>query len=145
MKKWFKILVLSLALFFCVDNLKSQILCGPDNYNTWILSNPSCYGCSSFYVMVASKPVQTNGLYYYDIYMWSNSFYASGYASNTYIKQVNIYAIDFNGRENLMLTFPYLVVPPKSYSFNGYFYVGCVYSQSPEQTIKTTWLNATIW
>jgi hypothetical protein len=147
MKKWFKNLICILCFVFFIKNSTAQnsITIGNYNYNSWELSNEACYGCGSFYVMVVNNGLSTNGYYYYDIYFWSNSFYTNGYAANTYVKPVTVYAVDPNGRNTLMFNLKYVVVQPKSNSFNGYFYVGYVYSTSANQKIKISWSNASAW
>ncbi len=146
MKNWIKNLLLTLTFLLSFNIVKAQsISISNGYYNTWLLSNESCYGCGSFYVMVVNNPTQANGYYYYDIYFWSNSFYGNGYAANTYIKPVYIYVVNPDGYEKLVLTFKYAMVPPKSNSFNGYFYVGYVYSTSPSQKIKLNWSSASAW
>jgi hypothetical protein len=147
MKKWFKNMLIVLLFLFCTNkaNAQNSIAIDYNYYNTWQLSNESCYGCGSFYVMVVNNPNPVNGYYYYDIYFWSNSYYSNGYAANTYIKPVNIYAIGPDGRGTLVLAFTYAVVPPKSVAFNGYFYVGYVYSMSSMQKIKINWSSASAW
>lgn len=147
MKKWFRNFLIILLTVFSLNTASSQnsLTIGPSNYNNWVLSNNTCYGCGSFYVMVVNNPNPINGYYYYDIYFWSNSYYSNGYAANTYIKPVNIYAIGPDGVGTLVLTFTYAVVPPRSDVFNGYFYVGYVYSMSAYQKIKINWSSATAW
>lgn len=147
MKQWLKRILITLALFVSFNaNAQNSITIGPGNYGKWLLSNESCYGCGSFYVMVTNTYNPADGFYYYDIYLWSNSYYSNGYTANTYIKGVNIYALNLNGiSENLVLNFQYLVVPPKSYQFNGYFYVGYVYSTISTQKIKLNWQSASAW
>lgn len=146
MIKYIKNLLVILAITFSCNAIsQNDITIEPGQYSQWSMSNQTCYGCGSFLTMVVNNPVQSKGYYYYDIYFWSNSFYTNGYAANTYIKQVNIYAQDPSGRNTLVLTFPYTVVPPKSDAFNGYFYVGYVYSTSAMQKIKITWSNVNVW
>jgi hypothetical protein len=134
-------------VFLSFTDIKSQnfITIGSENYNQWILSNNTCYGCGSFYVMVVNNPTPVKGYYYYDIYFWSNSFYANGYAANSYIKFIDVYGTDYKGNNIPVLNFQYVVVPPKSYTFNGYFYLGYVYSLSSTQRIQITWSTVNPW
>ena len=147
MKKWFKNLLLIIAVIFSINTTIAQtnITIGNGSYNSWALSNTACYGCGSFYTMIVNNPNPIDGYYYYDIYLWSNSYYTNGYAANTYVKPINIYTLDPFGKSKLVLTFAYVVVPPKSASFNGYFYLGYVYSTSAMQKIKLTWSNVSAW
>jgi hypothetical protein len=147
MKKWFRNILIVLLILVCTSKSHAQtsITIGSDDYSSWVLSNPTCYGCGSFFTMVVNNPNPIDGYYYYDIYFWSNSFYSNGYAANTYIKPVYVYALDPSGKSTLVLNFSYAVVPPKSVSFNGYFYVGYVYSTSANQKIKISWSNISAW
>ena len=147
MIKWIKKLLITLSIVLCSSNINAQnfFVVGNGNYSTWNLTNQTCYGCGSFFIMVANNPTPSNGYFYYDIYFWSNSFYTNGYAANTYIKEINVYAVDPKGRDVPVLYVPYTLVPPKSYSFNGSFYIGYVYSVSPIQTIKISWSSASAW
>jgi len=145
--KWFRNILIVIMLMFSCGNFTAQnnLVIGPNYYNSWVLSNRTCYGCGSFFAMVVNNPNPTKGYYYYDIYFWSNSYYTNGYAANTYIKQVNIYTVDPSGKEYFIFKMPYAVVAPKSDAFNGYFYVGYVYSTSAMQNIKISWLSASAW
>jgi hypothetical protein len=147
MKKWITniLLVFILTLSFKVKG-QSNVIINNSEYNTWQLSNDACYGCGSFYVMVVnSANPDKSGLYYYDIYLWSNSFYTTGYASSSYVKNIKIYGIDPSGKETLILKLDYALVPPKSQYFDGNFYLAYVYSGSARQTIKLTWSEISIW
>lgn len=146
MKKWFKCILISLCLLL-ISPAKSQnsMEIGSGNYGAWQLSNKSCYGCGSFFVMVVNNPKPAKGYYYYDIYLWSNSFYTNGYAANTYVKQISVYTLDPEGKEYFIFKMPYVVVAPKSESFNGYFYLGYVYSTSAMQDVKIKWFNSSAW
>jgi hypothetical protein len=147
MKSTFKKIIIILFAILSFNSIKSQnvITIGNENYNQWVLSNNTCYGCGSFYVMVVNNPTPIKGYYYYDIYFWGNSFYSNGYAANSYIKFIDIYGNDHRGINIPILNFQYIVVPPKSYTFDGYFYVGYVYSLSSTQRIQITWSTVNPW
>jgi hypothetical protein len=147
MKNWAKNILLILLLTLSIKvKAQNSVTIYNNNYNTWNLSNSTCYGCGSVYVMVvnANYP-DKSGLYYYDVYLWSNSFYANGYASSSYIKMIKVYGIDPSGKETLILKMDYALVPPKSQYFNGNFYLAYVYSGSAMQTIKITWSDINAW
>jgi len=147
MIKYIKRLLIILAFVFSANTMSAQnsILLNYGNYNEWVLSNNTCNGCSSFFAMVVNNPTPSNGYYYYDIYLWGNSFYSNGYAANTYIKSVNVYMLTPSGTWNSVIPYSYLIVPPKSDVFDGYFYVGYIYSTSKMQSIKITWVNTSVW
>lgn len=86
-----------------------------------------------------------SGLYYYDIYLWSNSFYTNGYAASSYVKNIKIYGVDPYGNETFLFKIDYALVPPKSEYFDGNFYLAYVYSGSAVQTIKITWSDIKTW
>lgn len=147
MKNFIKNILLILFFTFTFKvNSQNSIYINSSQYNTWQVSNNSCYGCGSFYIMVTNtKYPNKEGFYYYDIYLWSNSFYTNGYASSSYVKNINLYAIDPYGKEQFILNLNYALVPPKSQYFNGSFYLAYVYSISARQTIKLTWTDIEVW
>jgi hypothetical protein len=148
MIKWFKNLLLVFLLVLSFNEVKSQnsIILGPSTYNKWVLSNSTCSGCGSFYIMVTNQLYPANdGYYYYDIYLWSNSFYTNGYAASSYVKNIKISILQPNGTYYQVLTLDYALVPPKSMCFNGYFHLAYVYSFSAKQTIKLTWSDTEVW
>ena len=140
MKKYFKILLFTMAILFGVSKVEAQSMTiNNSSYNQWIPSNSTCAGCGSIFVMVSS-PVQKSGAFYYDIYLWSNSFYVNGFAANSYVKNIFV-----NVQGATVIALPYVVVPPKSNVFNGYFYLGFVYSGNPAETIVVNWSNISAW
>ncbi len=154
MKKWFKNLFLTLVLILSLNSVnvaqssvaQNSITVSSVDYNKWILSNSSCYGCSSFYLMVVNTTNPSkDGLYYYDVYLWSNSFYANGYAASSYVKNINFFVVDPSGNKKFILKLDYALVPPKSQYFSGSFYLAYIYSISAKQTIKITWSETEIW
>lgn len=148
MRKWIKNLFLALLLTLSFNSVSAQnsVTIQNSDYNKWELSNNTCYGCGSFYVMVVNTSIPDKaGLYYYDIYLWSNSFYPSGYAASSYVKNINIYVVDPSGKEAFILKMDYALVPPKSQYFNGSFYLAYIYSGSARQTIKITWSETAVW
>jgi hypothetical protein len=148
MIKWFKNLFLGLLLVLSFNCAKSQnsIAIGPSNYNRWILSNNTCSGCGSFYVMVVNQAYPANdGYYYYDVYLWSNSFYTNGFAASSYVKNIKLSLLQPNGTYMQVLALDYALVPPKSAYFNGYFHLAYAFSYSARQTIKITWSDIEVW
>lgn len=147
MINWFKKIILSTLLVFfgyktCAQN---TIILTPYNYKTWVPTSQACSGCGSFFVMVVNNPTPSNGYYYYDIYLWSNSFYQNGYAANSYVKNIQISLLLPSGLYKGVLNVDYALVPPKSAYFDGYFHLAYVYSLSPQQTIKLNWFSTTPW
>jgi hypothetical protein len=147
MKNWIKNILLILLLTFSIK-VKGQnsITIYNNNYNTWNISNTTCSGCGSFYAMIVNTSIpDKSGLYYYDIYLWSNSFYQTGYASSSYVKNIQVFTIDPSGKETLVLKMDYALVPAKSEYFNGNFFLAYVYSGSAMQTIELTWSDINVW
>lgn len=146
-----KNLIKNILLIFLLTlsiKVKSQnrITIYSNNYNTWNLSNNTCAGCGSVYLMVVNTTIpDKSGLYYYDIYLWSNSFYANGYAASSYVKNIKLYAVDPSGNETFILKMDYALVPAKSQYFNGNFYLAYVYSGSNSQAIKLTYSDINVW
>lgn len=136
------------VLLFLNLSLKAQnsLTISPTRYQQWVQVGSSCYGCSSFYLMVVNETTpRTDGLYYYNVYLWSNSFYNNGYVSSTYIKTIKIYSKDISGTETFLLKLDYALIPPKSDYFDGVYHLAYLYSYSARETIKITWFDKTIW
>ena len=148
MIKWIKNIIITLGFLFSSSTLKvgaqNYITVFPSQYNSWVLSNTSCYGCGSFYVIVTNSGY-IDGYYYYDIYLWSNSFYTNGYTANSYIKNMNVYSIDSKNNRINIFNLDYVLVPPKSDFFDGYYYLGYAYSTNANQAIKLTWATVEAW
>jgi len=146
MIKWFRNLLLILITFFYFNtSAQNSMVIYPSDYKNWMTSNQTCAGCGSFFVMVVNNPVPYNGYYYYDVYLWSNSFYQNGYASSSYVKNIKISIMQPNGVYQNVLNIDYALVPPKSPSFDGYFHLAYVYSLSAQQRIKLNWSSTTPW
>jgi len=141
-----KISLLFLLLLPTKVASQSSITLGSSQYNQWIQVGNTCYGCSSFFIKVinTTRP-DSKGLYYYDVYLWSNSFYSNGYVGSTYVKNIKVYAKDISGAETFILKLDYALVPPKSDYFNGHYYLAYVYSTSARQIIKIKWDNIEVW
>lgn len=147
MKNLIKKILLTLLLTLSIGvKSQNQMTFYNNHYNKWYVSNQSCYGCGSFYIMIVNTPYPDNyGMYYYDIYLWSNSFYSNGYAASSYIKNIKIYTVDPAGNEKFILKLDYALVAPKSQYFDGNFYLAYVYSGSAMQRIKITWSEINPW
>lgn len=149
MIKYFNTLIFSLIILFFVSNkIESQntISINPYNYNRWIMSNETCSGCGSFYLMVVnSQYPDQNGFYYYDIYLWSNSYYLNGFASSSYVKNIIVYTLQESNIYTNTMSFNYALVPPKSQYFDGYFHLGYIYSYNSRQKMKISWSEVNAW
>ena len=147
MKNFIKKILLTLLLTLSISaSSQNQMTFYSNHYNQWYMSNQPCYGCGSFYITIANTTYpDKSGLYYYDIYLWSNSFYTNGYAASSYVKNIKIYTLDPAGNEKLVFKLDYALIPPKSQYFNGNYYLAYVYSGSAMQTIKITWSDITVW
>ena len=108
----------------------------------WKLSNQACYGCGSLYVSILrdSKPNE-KGLYYFYVYLWSNSFYANGLKASTYVTNINVYAGNGDGGKTSVLTIPYFVAKPKTDIFSGYNLIATLYGADPTQVWFITWVQ----
>jgi hypothetical protein len=109
------------------------------NYNTWIKAcEPAC-GKGSFYLYAHKTYNQSNGLYYFQVYVWSDSFYKNCNQAYTYIDNVSIYLSE--NKKN-SLNFDYFLASPKTASFNGWNYIAYIYSTSANQKFKFEWGSA---
>src|SRR3990170_3036340 len=58
-------------------------------YYEWQLSNAGCYGCASFYWKVGRTPI-AGGNWQFDLWFYSNSFYANGTWGSTYVNGIMV-------------------------------------------------------
>lgn len=141
--------ILTTVLLFVTLSSFSQnnsVLVSNTMYKKWLQVGQTCYGCTSFYIMVVNQTEpSSDGLYYYNVYFWSNSFYNNGYVASTYLKNINVYGVDVNSTETPILKINYALVPPKSNYFDGTFHLAYVYSTSARQIVKITWSEIGIW
>lgn len=145
--KWFKkilftILIIIAPIFSSAQSGYQYV--DASNCYQWIkLSNSQC-GKASFYIYV--DKVYNNGsrLYYYNIYLWSDSYYNNCNTSSTYISNINVYAFN-NGKYSKAFGVPYLLAKPKSNYFNGWNFLGYVYTYSSNQSIKITWEDISLY
>ena len=134
-----------MTVFLLVSSLahaQGSIIFDGNNYNQWIkIGEPAC-GVGSFYLYVNQYYSQADGLYYYEIYVWSDSYYKNCNPSYTYIKDVVIYVHNGTNYSN-SLSYDYFLASPKTTTFNGWNYLAYVYSGSASQKFKITWSGAT--
>jgi hypothetical protein len=143
---WIKKITTAIALVCSLNTgAQNQMIIEPSRYNTWVESNTTCAGCGSFYAMVVNEKVRAkDGYYYMYVYLWSNSYYANGYTASSYIKHINFFFTD-GVRDYPAINFQYVLVPPKSLDFNGWYQVAYLYHVYPNQIIKITWSNVKAW
>lgn len=140
---WFKKIFL-ISVFTIISVIANDVKAqgsqyiNSSNYFNWIkIGEPSC-GNGSFYIYVNRYYNQTQGLYYFEIYIWSDSYYKNCKESYTYIDDVVLY-IDDKGYYSQVLVLDYYLAQPKNASFNGWNYIAYVYSSNPNQKIKIKW------
>lgn len=130
------IVVLSAVANFA--NAQGSVTISSSNYFTWVkVDEPAC-GKGSFYVYVNKYYNTADRLYYYEIYIWSDSYYKNCNTSYTYIEDVVLYVHD-NGNYIKALTLDYFLAAPKTGTFNGWNYMAYVYSGSASQKFKIKW------
>lgn len=136
MKNWFK-KILAVAAFMLISlaaQSQGSLTINSTNYNKWVqVCNTAC-GKGSFYVYVNKYYNQTDKYYYYEIYVWSESYYKNCTSAYTYIDEVKIYANNIQ-----VLILDYYLASPKTDTFNGWNYMAYVYSSKENETIKITW------
>jgi hypothetical protein len=127
-----------LSIVFNKANAQSEQYINSSNYYTWIQTcNPDC-GKGSFYTYVNRYYNQNSGYYYFEIYIWSNSYYKNCNEAYTYIDDVVIY-VESKGNYTSVLKLDYYLASPKTATFNGWNYMAYVYSTNPNQKFKIKW------
>lgn len=144
--KWFKKIIIVLSLMFLSSFSYSQgeMNFNSNNYYQWVnIKNSQC-GQASFYIYVDRIYNSGSRLYYYNIYIWSDSYYSNCNASTTYIKNINVYGFD-SGKYSKVFGTPYLLAKPKNSYFNGWNFLGYIYSYSSNKNIKVTWRGTSLY
>ena len=144
--KWFKKILATIALVFLTSFAYSQgsVNFNQNNYYQWVNIGSSLCGKANFYVYVDRTYNSSSRLYYYNIYFWSDSYYNNCNASPTYISNIGAYAFA-NGKYTKVLGTPYMLAKPKSEYFNGWNFLGYIYSYSSNQNIKINWGGASLY
>jgi len=144
--KWFKKILTILTLVFLTSFAYSQgeVNFNNSNYSQWVKIKNSQCGQASFYVYVGKTYNSASRLYYYNIYIWSDSYYRNCNASSTYITNINIYEFD-TGKYSKVFETPYLLAKPKNAYFNGWNLLGYIYSYNSSLNIKLTWGSISIY
>jgi len=149
-KMLFKTLLIILFFLLLSKHAKSQKQQQLNNLTTvthvdangyvydWQRSNPGCYGCGSFYVKIERDiyPDET-GMYNFYVKFYSNSFYANGQKSHTYIPSIWVYFS--NGFDDYLQLEPFWLLV---------FDTGVgatLKSQNKYQIIKLVWSNPTVY
>ena len=91
MKKIVLYTLFSLLLSFNIKS-QNQVVLDYNNYNVWTQCLESGYGKSSFFVSVTNEYSTLDGLYYYKIYLFNNSFNYNHMEAPTYLESVSVYA-----------------------------------------------------
>ncbi len=146
---WLKKIFLISAVFILSSILNISVAQGEININSskcfrWIEVSTQACKKGSFYVYVNRRYNQENGFYYFDIYIWSNSYYENCNESSTYIDDVDIY-INSGGRYVPAVNLDYYLAAPKTNSFNGWNYMAYVYSKDPNQLFKIKWSSVSTY
>lgn len=111
----------------------------PSNYNQWLHCEDAGYGKGSFGIITYHSGYKENdGYYYYDVYLWNNSYYKNGNVCSSYIKDIKVYVWDKGTWVNV-INFGYALVHPASDTFDGYFHLTYIYNTMPVKKIKITW------
>ena len=143
MKNWFK-KILAITTFLLISSFaqaQEVVYFDNTNYNQWIQIGDVACGKASFHLYVNQYYNQTDGLYYYEIYVWSDSYYKNCNPSYTYIENVIVYVYDGSVYSN-SLSMDYYLASPKTTTFNGWNYLAYVYSASANQKFKIAWDGA---
>lgn len=142
----FKIILFSILLIISPlisipkssDNSTTQIDRNGYVYN-WKMYNRSCSNCESFYYKIERTiHPDKNGFYFFYLYFYSNTF-SNGVLTFSYIKNINVYSVLKDGTKQLLLKPFYIVVPPKSATYDGIYRANCyLYSVDPQQVFDIT-------
>jgi len=115
------------------------------NYNKQLQCENAGRGEGSFGIITyTSGQKEKDGYHYYDIYLWSNSFYENGVPCSSYIKNIKVFVWK-NGTWSNVINFPYALVHPPSETFDGYYHLTYIYNATKVNNIKITWSEVTTY
>ncbi len=108
----------------------------PTVYINWQLTNQGCYGCASFYWMVNKTYVPETAQYRFDIWFYSNSFYANGGWASTYLQ-----GLYFNVDGYYLYNDPSWLLFREKFSST----LTSFYTVNPAPVIKMTWASMRVY
>lgn len=105
-------------------------------YIPWRITNEGCYGCPSFYWSVNETYVPSVGQYKFDIWFYSNSYYATGGWASTYVQGL-YFKIDGY----------YLYQEPSWLLFKDKYTSSLTtfYTTNPAPTVNITWTSMKVY
>lgn len=137
--KYLFTIMLFLLSFTAISQSTGSIILKEDNYNNWYQCEESGYGKPSFYVGVSfTGEMETDGYYYYDIFLYNNSYYRNGKECSTYITNLKYY-VWVGDKWVHIYTQDYALVKPATTNYNGMYHAIYVYNFSKIKKIKITW------
>lgn len=108
----------------------------PTLYIDWKLTNQGCWGCASFYWSVNRQYIPSMGQYKFDIWFYSNSFYANGQWASTYVQGLYFFVDGYN----LYKDPAWLLFKDKyTTTFTSF------YTSNPTPVVKITWSSMSIY
>ena len=118
------------------SNQAYQQQSAPTLYIDWKLTNDGCYGCPSFYWSVNKTYVSSMGQYRFDIWFYSNSYYATGGWASTYVQGMYFNVDGY-----------YLYKEPSWLLFKEKFNstLTSFYTTNPNPVIKMTWESMSVY
>lgn len=143
MIKWIKniLTVFSFVMLYSFAQAQGGVAYfSSSSYNQWIEFSEKRCGKAGFYIYIRRYYKPSHRVFYYDIYIWSDSYYRNCLPSYTYINNIMVYMHDGKNYKPV-LNLDYYIASPKKSDFNGWNYLGYLYSRNSNQNIKITWTD----
>lgn len=131
-------------IIFVFTFSQSGLVVNNSEYNKWIQLGETRNMNPSFFVAVSDRGNRRiDGLYYYDVYLYTNSFYRN-VLSPTLIEGVNFLVWE-NSKWKSVHYIDYIILKVPTPFNNGAFHATIIYSPIRIQSIRVDWKKVDIF
>ena len=124
---------LLLIPFISKSQESTQGVSGEEVYSNWSLSNTGGFGISSFYWRI-TRIEESEGVYKYSIWFYSNNVYPNGLQASTYVSGLSVYVNGSMIKTNIWVLFKTQYTNPL-----------LDFESGPDPVVVITWLSNKIY
>ena len=124
---------LLLIPFISKSQESTQGVSGEEVYSDWKLSNQGGFGISSFYWRI-TRIEESEGVYKYSIWFYSNNVYPNGLQASTYVSGLSVYVNGSMIKTNIWVLFKTQYTNPL-----------LDFESGPDPVVVITWLSNKIY
>lgn len=101
----------------------------------------------SFYYLVKANTDNSKNMFYYDIYLFNNTYCELDPNCATYISDINLNVMNIGSKKwtDNLLYLPYVLVSPPKSGNNGVHHIAYIYSPTPVRNVKISWEKLDIY